>query len=294
MSEGTNRSRKVLKRVILNLLLVAAGFTLVFSGFIFFYQDRMIYFPQPYEPYFLRSLGDSVVTLQFNTSAGEQASFYYPPRENPTEPPEHLWVLFHGNGSLALHWMDFVEAFPGKNCGFLMVDYPGYGLNGGKPNPARILENSEGALAALADHLGVEVSKLEEDISVLGFSLGAASGMQFAARHPVKRVVLLAPFTSTNDMAIRTVGRPLNLLLRHRFDNRARMAELRDREQPSQVHIFHGMADDVIPFAMSEALAQEFPELVILHPVPNADHNFLLDAADEDVVGVMIAPAGEP
>jgi pimeloyl-ACP methyl ester carboxylesterase len=130
-------------------------------------------------------------------------------------------------------------------------------------------------------------SDLDPRLNVLGHSIGAAAALQFAAHHPVRRVVLAAPFTSLRDMARRTVGCPLCYLLRHNFDNRARLAELAARPQPPSVVIFHGTDDALIPEQMGRSLAGMFPRIVAFHEVEGADHNSVVFAAETQIFAAM-------
>ncbi len=113
---------------------------------------------------------------------------------------------------------------------------------------------------------------------MLGHSLGAATGLNFAARHPVERIVLIAPFTTMRAMARRSVGWPLCWLLLHNYDNRARLRELAARPHPPRIAIFHGEDDQFIPVAMGRGLAAMFPGMIAFHPVPGAGHASVLDA----------------
>src|SRR5690606_8547888 len=97
------------------------------------------------------------------------------------------------------------------------------------------------------DVLVAELGETPPSLGVVGHSLGAAAALQFAAEHPVDRVVVVAPFTSTMDMARRMVGPIFAHLLHHRFDNRARLRELAARETPPRVLLLHGDNDPVIP-----------------------------------------------
>jgi pimeloyl-ACP methyl ester carboxylesterase len=92
----------------------------------------------------------------------------------------------------------------------------------------------------------------------------------------VRRVVLAAPFTSLRDEAARVVGGPLSHLLVENYDNRARLRELAGRKPPPRVAIFQGNNDAMIPFAIGESLAREFPGLVQFFPVAGADHMSVL------------------
>lgn len=279
-------SRQVRKMLSLALLFFV-GFSATLSVFLFFYQRKMIYFPRRYEPSYKMGLPPNTVELGYHTPSGNQVSFYIPPRTDPDEKLKTLWVFFGGNGALTLDWLLYLDQFPDKSSGVLLVEYPGYGLCQGRPSYNSIMENSEAAFQALARQLKKEPLELEKDLNVLGHSLGAATGLAFAARHPVKRIILLAPFTSMKDMARRTVGWPLCLILKDRFDNIASLDRLISRAEPPQIHIFHGEADEVAPFRMGESLAQRHPDKIAFHPYKGVDHNSIIDAAAKEIYNIM-------
>ena len=245
-------------------------------------QHGMIYHPRHYGNVFELQLPKNAVELKYRTSQGAQLSFYLPPRDGSHE-PQRVWVLFGGNGSLALDWTDFLSRLPKNGDGFLLP------WNIPAPAAARvhqirepIEESAEKAFLELASTLHLTPAQLDARLNILGHSLGCAAALQFAVHHPAQRVVLLAPFTSLRDMARRTVGFPLNWLLLHNFDNRARLAELAARPTPPRVAIIHATDDQVIPCAMGRELAGMFPKMIRFYEIADADHDSVLyDATNE-------------
>jgi uncharacterized protein len=269
--------------ILKSILIGIAGFT----GILFFGQHKIIWFPRSYGPAYKLALPKDAVELNYTTSQGKQCAFYLPPPASTSAGPERIWVLFGGNGSLALDWTDFTAHDPDRRDGFLLIDYPGYGRCEGTAEPANIEESSEMALGALAGRLQIKPGELESKLNVLGHSIGTGAALQFAAHHPVRQVVLLSPFTSLRDMARRTVGWPLCWLLRHNFDNRARLKELAARPAPPQVTIFHGTEDEVIPMKMGRALAAMFPKITTFHEVPGATHDSIVGDAETQIFSAM-------
>lgn len=270
------------------LAIAAAGFFLFCVAGLLMAQRSMIYPGTKLEVVdYGRLIPANVAKIEHEGAQGERLVAWYVPPRSGAAVPERLWAVFHGNYALALDWIEFVDTVPDDGAGFLLVDYPGYGLCEGKPSREGIIAAGSSAFGALAAHLEMEPDDLAARTDAMGMSLGAAAALEFAARHPVRRVVLLAPFTSLKAMADRSVTPALSWLLRDRFDNVARLQELAGREAPPTVHIFHGTDDEIIPFAMSERMAQEFPSLVVLHPVKGATHNWVLEAAREDVKRTM-------
>jgi pimeloyl-ACP methyl ester carboxylesterase len=258
-----------------------------FTGILFFGQHKMIWFPRPYGPTYKVELPAHAVELRYTTSQGNQCSFYLPPPADVSVPPDRVWVLFGGNGAQALDWTDIAAADPDKRDGFLLFEYPGYGNCQGSAEPANIEESADAAVDALAKHLRMKPDELGGRLDALGHSIGAAAALQFAVRHPVKRLILLAPFTSLRAMAQHAVGWPLCYLLKHNFDNRGRLRQLAARFPPPRVTIFHGSDDEMIPPKMGRALAEMCPSIATFHEIPGATHDTIAYDAQAQIYSAM-------
>lgn len=228
-----------------------------------------------------------VEEIRYRTSEGEQVAFYLPPRDPKAGAPERLWMVFGGNASLALDWLDFLSRYPDRGAGFLLVDYPGFGWCGGKASPEGIRESSERLLELYEARLSSRGVEALPSLHLLGHSLGAAAALQMAPGREVSRIVLLAPFTTLRGMAQKAVGSPLARLLRHEYDNLARLQEILLAPSPPLVIIIHGRRDEVIPVEMGRRLARAFPSLIRYVELGGADHNSLLILHESEVYRAM-------
>jgi uncharacterized protein len=257
------------------LFLLLAGIVVIggLALLLFVQQHALIYHPRRYPAGFERMLPAGIVPLEYTTAAGRQVAFYVPPPSGATV-PTRLWVAFPGNASVALDWLYLTEQWPNDTDGFLLIDYPGYGRSEGRAGIESTRASAEAALLTLAARLPVDMEQLEPRLCVIGLSLGCAAGLDFAARHPhVRRIALLAPFTSMADVAASLFGRPAAMLLRENYDNAARLRELAARTPPPRIAIFHGTADRLIPIAMGRELAESAPGFVEFFPIEHATHD---------------------
>jgi len=259
------------------LVIAAAALVLVFVAFLFFVQREMIYFPRRYDvPDVSQALPARWEALGFECGGTRQFVYWGPgPAASATDP---VYFVFSGNATLALDWLDIVRTIQERHpaLSFVLVDYPGYGHNGGYATRAGIVATSLAARAAVRDKLGQSDAALDARTHVVGHSLGAASGLEFAIRVRPRSVLLLAPFTSLVDMARGVVGWPLCQLVRDRFDNRARLRELAALPDRPSLRIHHGDQDRVISVEMGRALAREFDGWIEYHERRGFGHNDLV------------------
>lgn len=253
------------------------------------YQSKLIYYPNAYYPGYRRTLQKNHgQPIEYQTSQGKQVAFYIPPRNlgGDAAEPKMIWVCFAGNGSLAMDWLQYLPEWDGKFA-YLLVDYPGYGDCQGAPTPGRIRDNGLGAVTALAAYLHQNQEQLKTRLGMLGHSIGCAPALMTADALSLKRIVLVAPFTTLTDMARHVVGWPLCYLNLHRFDNVSHLASL--CRKGAKVTIFHGTDDEVIPISMSRALAAAHPGEVTLHEEAGQNHNFILGNKCKEIGAAMLA-----
>jgi pimeloyl-ACP methyl ester carboxylesterase len=235
------------------------------------FQHRFIYFPVRYLAAQLKEARiASVQEIRFQTSHGNQTAYFWR-NEHSDIAPKNIWLLFGGNGDLALSWMNLIREFPNSDSGYLLIDYPGYGICQGRPNPCAILENSERALQTLLENKSWKFGA--ERLCVLGHSLGGAAALQFAARNHVCKIILASTFTTMDDMVRTQIHIRLGPLLRHRFDNLVSLKTILAQNEIPEICIFHGEKDDIVPLKMGRALAQLDPRRIKLLEIPGAGHN---------------------
>jgi len=200
-------------------------------------------------------------------------------------------VYFHGNGDQIGWGGAFLgPAFARRGVGFFAVEYPGYGLasaadGSSGPSEAGVLAAAEALLAHLEARLAARREAKEQaeawsgvgggasapatrhraaaraSMVLVGQSIGCAPALEMVNRGWGSGLVLLSPFTSLMAMAgdvlpwLAPALRLLPFLLRDKLDNTAAAARL---PAATPVLVVHGTADEVVPFAQGEQLAEHF------------------------------------
>jgi pimeloyl-ACP methyl ester carboxylesterase len=246
----------------------------------------MLYHPRPYDVAYAQVLPRDSVEVNFTTAAGKQVAFYLP-RGGEARLPEHLWIAFCGNGSLALDWTWLVGQDEKPGDAFLLIDYPGYGKSEGYATIESTRAVADKALDALAQRLGVREGDIESRLNVVGHSWGTAVALDFATRHPVQRIVLISVFTTLREEAAMVVGGFLSHLLVENYDNRVCLRDLSRRQSAPRVIIFHGTNDEVIPVRMGRELADRFPGMITFHPIAGADHISVMEKAAPEIIAAL-------
>jgi pimeloyl-ACP methyl ester carboxylesterase len=106
-----------------------------------------------------------------------------------------------------------------------------------------------------------------------------------AKRERGARLVLVAPFTSTVDMASRVIPfMPVSMVMIDRFDTLSKAPSI-----AAPALVVHGDIDDVIPFEQGEKVSKALPHGTFLK-VPEGRHDNLYKSLS--VIGALASHAG--
>jgi len=189
-------------------------------------------------------------------------------------------VHFHGNAD-QIGWgpeclaRTFNASF---GYGFFAVEYPGYGIasEGGSPSETSAYSAAQRALEFLTDAEGLMISN--ENLVLIGESIGCGIAVEMAKRGFGKKLVLIAPFVSLRSLIQKIL--PIYLswpvfifpaLLLDKLDNGRKIKELK-----IPTCIIHGDRDEIIPFSQGQELAS-MASSVSFRAVVGGMHNDLFD-----------------
>ncbi|MGC1174410.1 alpha/beta hydrolase [Polaromonas sp.] len=178
--------------------LVVLGY-LALCAALFIFQRSLIYYPQP------RSMGTAATTLHFKVT---DADLVVTARQMAS--PNAI-LYFGGNAEdVSSNLQSFSAAFPAH--AIYLLHYRGYGGSTGSPTEKAIQSDA----LALFDH----VRKKHPNVMVIGRSLGSGVAVQVASQRPVSRLVLVTPYNSLQELAVRQFPYfPVKWLLTDRFES---------------------------------------------------------------------------
>jgi pimeloyl-ACP methyl ester carboxylesterase len=218
-----------------------------------FYPNTVMsdYLPDGYQPFHLDESGKDVKDPGDKTISG-----WYIPKKRKT-------ILFcHGNTGNISHRDYLVDLCDLFGLSVILFDYSGYGLSGGEPSVGTMLKDGERVYRyarTLVD---------PGDLIIWGESLGGSVATDLASRFPCSALVLLATFSSLDDILIYS-QRPYSSVLS--LGLRIASNTLRSKDKVARVRcpvaIVHSMDDRLIPFQCAQALYERVPTKKLLIPI---------------------------
>jgi pimeloyl-ACP methyl ester carboxylesterase len=231
-----------LKTRLFDWLKLAGCVALGFPVLIYFFQERLIFFPQPLTQDPLKANPGAAIEEVSLVTADQVRLHGWLVKAAPTQTPAPLLIYFGGNAE-EVSWL---ASTAGEYAGWslLMFNYRGYGRSEGKPGEAELFADALQIYDYAAKRAGAS------RIAVMGRSLGSGVAVYLAARRPVAGVILVSPYDSIESVAKGVYPfLPIRLMLKHRFDSLARAPGIK---APLLCLVASG--DRVIPRPHSERL----------------------------------------
>jgi uncharacterized protein len=184
----------------------------------------------------------------FESADGTKLHAWFVPHTNP----KRAILYCHGNGEhiafnaeLAAHLRDSLQA------SVFLFDYRGYGRSGGRPSEAGCIADGHAAQHWLANRMATK----PDGIVLMGRSLGAGVAVALAAKNGCAALVLENGFSSMPDIAaVHYPFLPVRMVMDNRYDCLARICHF-----SGPLFQSHGIADELMPIAMSRRLYEASP-----------------------------------
>jgi fermentation-respiration switch protein FrsA (DUF1100 family) len=223
---------------------VAAAVYVAVGGWLYLFQDRLLFSPGPPPPPPEQTALADMQPLTLTTADGLDLTSWYAP---PADGDAFVVVYFHGNAGNFAGRAHKVRQLLDQGLGVLLVGYRGYNGNPGRPGQAGFRTDGRAVLDFL-DGQGIGADRRVH----YGESIGSGTALPLAVERGAVAVILEGAFTSIVAIARRQYPvYPAGWLVRHPFDN---LEAVRDLTVP--LLVMHGAGDDLVPPDMAWRLVE--------------------------------------
>lgn len=227
---------------------------------LYFLQDLIIFHPKALPEKYSFKFKQPFKELNIKPGNGRNLNIV---QFFPKEKAKGVVLYFHGNMTNIERYARYAPMFTKNNYEVWMIDYPGYGKTTGKRTEQMMYDDG-----ILFYELATKQTPAE-NIFLYGKSLGTGVASYVASNKPCKQLILETPYYSMTSMSRHYVPIYPQALMKYSFPINEYLQKVN-----VPVTIFHGTADEIIPYKQSSKLKKELPH-VDLFTVPRGTHNNL-------------------
>ena len=241
-------------------------------------ERAMIYQPTPFPEDQWDESRSPFEQVDFTSGDGTRLHGLFVPHPNS----RGVALFCHGNaGNVASRAWSLWVLNQRHQLSVMTFDYRGYGKSEGKPSELGVLADARAARAWLAQRTGVR----EQDILLMGRSLGGGVAVDLAANDGARGLVLASTFSSLPDVAAHHLPWTIpHILMTQRLNSRSKIKRYYGPLLQS-----HGDADRTIPIELAQRLFDAAPGPKRFVVIPGADHNDERDEGYRQVLDEFIS-----
>ena len=252
-----------MKRILINTLKIILIVYILLCGFLYFFQEKLIFFPQKLKKTYQFQFKEKNEELNIKTPDGIVLHGIL----FKADSAKGLIFYLHGNAGSINSWGGVAKTYTDLNYDIFILDYRGYGKSEGK------IDGQKQLFADIQDVYNELKKQYSEDkIIVLGYSIGTGLAAKLASTNKPKQLILQAPYYSLRDMMKHTYPIIPTFLLKYKLETNK---YLKDCQMP--VVIFHGNRDRVIYYESSLKLKNEFKKSDTLITLDGQGHIGMTD-----------------
>ncbi|WNJ20348.1 alpha/beta fold hydrolase [Pontibacter sp. G13] len=252
-----------MKKMIIGTITVLAGLYLLLCVALFFLQENLIFFPEKLDASYRFQFTESFEELTFQAPDGKHLNGLL----FKSDSSKGLVFYLHGNAGSLSSWGYVADTYTSLGYDVFILDYRGFGKSEGNiSSQAQLFEDNQMIYNEFKKRYR------EEDIIVLGYSIGTGLASKLASDNHPSQLILQAPYYSLTDMMRQRFSFVPTFLLKYKFETHE---YLKNCDMP--ITIFHGEVDQVIHYTSSLKLKEEFRDQIDLIPLKGQGHNGITD-----------------
>lgn len=230
-------------------------------------DELLLFFPSKYPEGNWQPAGLQFEDAWFTATDGTRLHGWY----CPCHQPRAVVLFLHGNaGNLSHRAPRLMQLQKELRVASMILDYRGYGRSEGTPSVDGCLQDARAARQHLAERCRIN----ENEIVLLGESLGGAIAVDLAARDGARGLILESTFSSLKDIAAHHYPRLAWLVPASKLNSAPLIAKY-----AGSLLQCHGDADRTIPMNLGRKLFESAVGTKRFVLMDGLDHNDRLSSA---------------
>lgn len=250
--------------IFIKILIGLAALYVIICLIAYIYQEKLIFLPQKLPDDYKFTFQDRFeeVFLENNQYGKAKIHALHFIANNP----KGVILYIHGNAGSLAGWGDVAQDLVAMDYDVFMPDFRGYGKSTGKISQKGLFSDARLTYDYLLGHYQAD------DITIFGRSLGTGIGAQLASQVTSKQLILETPYFSLTEIGQSMLPLlPISLLNRYPMPSNEYLQAV---DEP--IHIFHGLKDELVPYASGEKLYRSLGNKnITLITIPKGSHNDL-------------------
>lgn len=178
-----------------------------------------------------------------------------------------LVFYLHGNSGTLKDWGTVADLYLKNNYDFFIIDYRQFGKSTGIINKEKDMYND---VQVVYDSLQSQFNYEEQNIVVIGYSIGTGFAAKLTSENNPKKLVLKAPYYSIPNLINQSFKVVPHFIIKYKLPTYKYLKKIK-----VPITIFHGDNDKTIPIKSSYKLQKLFKSTDSLIVLPGNGHGGL-------------------
>lgn len=269
-----NRVVNYIKRIVYTVL----SLYVIACVLLMYFQEKILFHPEEIAKDVEYTYDANFEEKFYEVERGVQLNTLLFPADSVTG-NRKLVFFIHGNGENLKTLGGVASSFTDNGYDCFLYDYRGYGKSDGKiDSEARLFADAQILYAKL------KLQYAEEDIVIVGYSIGTGIASWLASNNSPSKLILEAPYFSMKKMMEQKYPIFPTFLLHYPLETDKYL-----KATNCPTFIFHGDKDEVIPFSASQELKKMKPEITLTRLKGLGHTGFMTNAKYKEVLSEILA-----
>lgn len=254
-----------MKKIIFRILLVLFFLYIALCAFFYFFQERVIFFPTKLDKNYVYQFKGEFEEI--NIPVGNNLSLNTLLFKTNSDTVKGCILYLHGNAGTLKMWGSLAPYFINQGYDIMFLDYRGFGKSEGSIKGEDQLFRDNQIVYDTLKH-----RYAEQNIVVVGFSIGTGMATKLAADNNPRILVLKAPYYELTGVVQEFCPVIPDFLVRYKLETYKYVQQCK-----MPIYVFHGTDDWTINYKNSVKLQKHLKDTDQLITLHDEGHNGIPD-----------------